>query len=719
LYYNTFVWGSFYLASLISDGLLLVFQELEGLAYYSLFVQNACFLLFFLSYFFIKVEEKLKKRVELGLILFFQISFATNWILLLITYNTFTFFLILLLILIETCISFESFYNFDFIFIKDKFPDFKTKFYSFLISIVYIEISLMTFGLLVERLGVFESIIISQLILFILTLLDIYFLKKINKIYGNFIHTISYFIISLFTLLSINQFIMRYPILLSLEFMIFLIMQVYTNYSLFTALNYLYPDKKDSLFKYSAYITHVLGICFYLNLFFLLLQGLILLEINPQLVFLCSSLTVHVLMMGDIYIIKLLGKIANYFRLLSWIFIMIFTTTYLIWLYVAYFIQLLATSIPLMILILIIETAYLFNLLGFSKYIDSNRKKIKFFLLLILYLDFVIWPLFYFKFDLFYILNLIILSCIILFVLTYIDIYVGLFESKSLLNLKKVSFLTIGVLLSLDVHILLGLIPNTNFFLNLNIALLIFVVFLGIIIKPFKEHSFKAFLFWLAFFLLLGSILYQVSLSFVFSGLIFFITMLIYPFIFLLEELRELFSKFLDSLIHFLRKIKQVIINKVHIIFHFLKTYYKVIWISLSVFIAVFSGLLVSPLYLYSLDWYRSILLIFAVFCLLYVVIPPKKSMDADTIFKRRMIRLIIGWGSVIAFTFMFIPLMWYIFTVFISMAVIGTVTLVYMGRKEEREKLSIKWRFYTLIILFIAFITFGVLFIFQFIFGY
>jgi len=38
----------------------------------------------------------------------------------------------------------------------------------------------------------------------------------------------------------------------------------------------------------------------------------------------------------------------------------------------------------------------------------------------------------------------------------------------------------------------------------------------------------------------------------------------------------------------------------------------------------------------------------------------------------------------------------------------------VYIGRKEEREKISIKWRFYTLLSLFLLLIIFGVLLFLQ-----
>jgi hypothetical protein len=104
----------------------------------------------------------------------------------------------------------------------------------------------------------------------------------------------------------------------------------------------------------------------------------------------------------------------------------------------------------------------------------------------------------------------------------------------------------------------------------------------------------------------------------------------------------------------------------------------------------------------------------FAIFGLLYLVIPSKKTEEPDIIFKRRILRLSVGWGSAISLLFIVITPVWYIFTVLISIGVVGTITLVYLGRKEEREKISIKWRFYTLLILFILLIIFAGLFITQ-----
>ncbi|HEC38476.1 MAG TPA: hypothetical protein ENI29_09580 [bacterium] len=283
-------------------------------------------------------------------------------------------------------------------------------------------------------------------------------------------------------------------------------------------------------------------------------------------------------------------------------------------------------------------------------------------------------------------------------------------------SLRTISFLTIGVLLSTNVFILLGLIPNSTFVLNLSVALLVFLIFLGIIVKPFRKHSLIAFTFWLALFSLLSSIAYQVSLFWVYPVSILSLAFLIYPFVFLLEELRELFNKLIDFLSKFFIKVKLLITNFFKTIFFYVKTYYKVFWFLFSTSTSIFFGILLSevgPLPIH-LNWFHDILLTFAIFGFLYLVIPAAKSLDPDVIFKRRIIRLSIGWGSVIAVLFMVIPIDGYIATTFISIAVVGTIILVYIGRKEEREKISIKWRFYTLLSLFLLLIIFGVLLFLQ-----
>jgi hypothetical protein len=361
-----------------------------------------------------------------------------------------------------------------------------------------------------------------------------------------------------------------------------------------------------------------------------------------------------------------------------------------------------------------LELTYLFKLLEFSKYIISSKEKIKKILIFILYLNFITWPLYNATLDPFFSLNLILASTGILFILTYIDNSIGVFNEKALVNLRKISFLTIGILLSSDIYISLGFIESLTLFLKLSVAFFAFLIFLGIIVKPFKEHSLIAFAFWVAIFSLLSSIIYQLSLSWEIGVAILVITFLIYPFVFLLEELRELFNKFVDLLIKAFKKFKSLVISALHSIFNFLKIHYKIIWIIFSAFLGIFFGILLSDVYLHILNPLHATLLSLAIFGLLYLIIPYAETGDPDLIFKRRILRLSIGWGSVIGLLFIVITPVWYIFTAFISIAVVGTIILVYLGRKEEREKISVKWRFYTLLSLFILLILFGVLFFIQ-----
>ncbi|MFX0137489.1 MAG: hypothetical protein ACFFDN_27875 [Candidatus Hodarchaeota archaeon] len=653
----------------------------------------------------------MKSLIEVILFTIFQGLFAINWLIIFNIFSILNFFSIILIILIETCLFFKTVKYFDVIFFKDKKPQFLLKSFSLLIILLYFETSLLIFGLMIEFVGVFESMLISQLLFFALTLLDIYSLKKIRKNYAHLIHTISFFIISLMIIFILNNFVAEYQILLSIEVLIFILMQFYTNYSFCTSLNQFYPSKFESIKKWRSNINHVLGTIFYIDLCLILLHTLILSNVEFLLILLILSLMVHVLMIIDLTLLKFLGKFANYFKVISWIFIMVFTTTILLWLYVIYFIEYLFSSVPLIIFILIIESAYLFKQLEFWDYIVSNKKRIKFYLISISYLNFTCWPIYYVTLNPFQVLNLMILSLVILFFFTYIDKYVGILKEKLLITLRKVSFSLIGLLLSIDVFILLTMVPTTTLTLDLSVSLLIFIVFLVFIIKPFKAHSLKAFAFWATICTLLSLIISE--LSHFWQGLFIFIPLMIipYPFVFLLEELRELFNKFVDILTKFFRKFKLLILNAFKAVFNFLKKNFKIIWILFSGFMAIFFGILL----LLTTKWIlQSFLLMIVIFGLLYLIVPSAKSDDPDVIFKRRIMRLSIGWGSVISLLFMFITPVWYFVTILISISVVGSIVLVYLRKKEEREKIAVKWRFYTLLTLFVFLIIFIILLVAQ-----
>ncbi len=644
--------------------------------------------------------------------IFIMVFTATYLISMFNIFNIVNYFTISLLILIETCFLFTLAKNLNVLFFEIKHPKFITKSVSSIIILLYFEISLLMYGLMIEFTGIFESILVSQLILFAFTLLDIYSIKRIKKGYAQFIHTISFFITTLMIVFILSQYVVQYPILLSFEILIFILMQFYTNYSFFASLSQLYPNRVESIKKRRSQMTQVLGTFFYISLVLPLFQVLISFNVPLTLIFLNLSITVHILMIIDVYILKFLGRISNYLRIMSWIFIITFTTT---WLYTTYLITLLITSIPLIFFILILETAYLFKILDFWEYIVSHKRRLRFYLISISYFNFISWPIYFVTSDPVHLLNLFIFSSIILFVFTYIDKYIGTVKEKSLVTLRKASFLTIGLLLSIDIFILLGLVPNTTLLLNLSVAALNFIFFLGIIVKPFRKHSLTAFAFWAAIFSLSSLIISELSQFWQIIPALVILMILIYPFVFLLEELRELFNKFVDILVKFFREIKQLINQAFRIFFNFLKAHYKVIWILFSACLAVFLGILLSELYLsILLGPVHPTLLTIAIFAFLILVVPSSKSSDPDVIFKRRVLRLSYGWGSVIAFLFIYIDPVWYIATILISISVVGSIILVYLRRKEEREKIAVKWRFYTLLTLFILFISFIILLVIQ-----
>jgi hypothetical protein len=716
LYYTLFISGSFYLGSLISEGIVNIFEELRGLTYYTLFFQNSILFIFILSLFLVKIETKLKSLIEIVLLSAFQGLLVINWISIFNLLSILNFFSINTIIVVETFLLFRTIKYLNRLYFETKKPKFLVRTFSILTIAIYFELSSLFYGLMFEivQTGLLVSILVSQVIFLALTVLDIYYLKKIKEGFAQLIHTSSYFVISLMVILILNIFVGYFPILLSLETLLFIIMQLYTNYSFFTSLKQIYSDKIEIFKKWKVNINHLLGICIYLNLGFILFQVLISLNANLQLILLSLSLLTHTLMILDIFLIKLLGRIANYLRMISWIFIMIFTTIYLIGIYIDFFIAYLFTSIPLIIFILVIETTYLFRLLSFWKLIRSSKEKIKSSMLIITYLNFISWPLYFSRLDFLLLLNLIALSLFIMFFFSFIDKYIGVLKEKILKVIRKASFITIGIILSINSFISLSSIPNSTFTLNLSVALFIFVIFLGFIVKPFRGHL-RGFSYWATTFILLSIIISQLYQIWQVLLVLVPLTLSIYPFIFLLEELREIFNNIVDLVKKFFRKIELLIINAFKAMYKFVKIHFRTIWFILSATIAIFLGILLSELVLSILiGVLHPTLLTIAVFAFLILVVPSSRSTDPDIIFKRRMLRLSYGWGSVIAFLFIYITPVWYIFTIFISIAVAGSIVLIFIGRKEEREKISVKWRFYTLLSLFIFLIIFGILFLIQ-----
>ncbi len=642
--------------------------------------------------------------------LLFKIFFAINWIVLFSVFHILNLFTIYFLILIETCLTFITIKYLDGLFKEGKFPNFLTKSNSLIIFLLYLETSLMIYGLAIEFLGFFESISLSQLTLFILTSFDIYFLKKIRESYGRLIHTISYFILSLSTLLILNQFVRFNPLLISIEVFIFLIMQFYTNHSFFLSLFHFNPDKAETYKRLKLKTHHSLGILLYVSVLSILIQSLLIIGVEISLLILITSLFLHGLMILDAYQLKLLGKLSMHLKAISWLLFMFFSNYYLIWIYVSYLSDILISSIPPLILLLIIELFYLIKLFEFLPKLSSYRDKIRKRLLTVLYFDFIIWPLFFLGFNLILNISLFLISFYVLVIISYIDERIShIFEEKFLKKLRFVTTLIILIILIVNIFSWLHFSFNLSLPLNICISLLIFSIFNIGLIKPYKRSHNFSFAYGGLISLLISLIIYFATSQTVTSILLFSIILTFYLFIFMLEVLKTLFNKLLDLLIHFFNRLKKFIKYIGIKIFDFLKLHYKIIWVTFSLFLAVSSGILLSPLQLNYLPWYHSIFVMLGLFGLLSLFLPSKKTEDVDLIFKHRMRKLITSWITVIAILFLFIKPNWYIFALWISIWIMGAILLPYVIHKERKDNISVKWRFYTLIIILTAIIIVGI----------
>jgi hypothetical protein len=317
----------------------------------------------------------------------------------------------------------------------------------------------------------------------------------------------------------------------------------------------------------------------------------------------------------------------------------------------------------------------------------------------------------------------------ILFIILFVDDYLGVFKEKSRKSLKKVSFLFIGALFSIDCFFLLTnfikpINPNFTISLNFCIASSILLVFVGIILNPFKQRHIIGFAYWAVFSIFLSLIvlssLLGVDVYFIYSNIITWgvalpIFLILFPFIFMFEELIELFNHLVEVLIkklkainlsikEFLKRIKALFILFYNKIVLFFKTYYKQAWLIISVLLCILIFYLLSTF----LNLILTLLVSITSFVLLtYIVSPAKFSEDQGRQFKWKMIYYIAIWLTLTAVIVGFISTipvylavliksLTLIFIALISSIIFGAIILVYIYREEKKGRISIKWRFFS-----------------------
>jgi len=307
-----------------------------------------------------------------------------------------------------------------------------------------------------------------------------------------------------------------------------------------------------------------------------------------------------------------------------------------------------------------------------------------------------------------------------LIIISLLDIRIKAIKPNLRIKTLKFAYAIFGIILSIDIFTVLEYIIQPNFPLNFSIAGLIFVIVIGFLIRPFKKRRVISFFYWLFIYLFISLIIFYAYLN-VWSFAVLLFGVLLYPFIFMLEELRELFNHFLDYLHKLISKIKYIIITSYKKLIKFLKMNFKVIRILICIIIGIMTGFIFSDFVLAVLSLYHSILLALATFGITYAFTDylwyhfyVKNLEDLKQIFRHKLKIFIIIWISFSSFIFALIlpyvtSVLYSLFLILTPLWGLGSILIWVVNRKEAKQKISVKTRFFitlSTIILFIIWVA-------------
>jgi hypothetical protein len=176
----------------------------------------------------------------------------------------------------------------------------------------------------------------------------------------------------------------------------------------------------------------------------------------------------------------------------------------------------------------------------------------------------------------------------------------------------------------------------------------------------------------------------------------------------MLEELKAFFNNILDNLRLIFISLKNALLGAYYSLINFLKNNIRVIAYILCLILGIIVGITFSENGLLPLlVWYHATLLGLAISGILISLIPPKKTDDIDKQFRNRMQRFITLWVSFTIFVLLLIipyitSILFGIILILSSIIILGAIMAIYIYRIEKKQKISIKWRFYTTIILIV-----------------
>ncbi|GAI72685.1 unnamed protein product, partial [marine sediment metagenome] len=255
--------------------------------------------------------------------------------------------------------------------------------------------------------------------------------------------------------------------------------------------------------------------------------------------------------------------------------------------------------VPIIIIILLLELVYGYalNLFDFWGLIKENKLKFRNFLIIVSYINFCSWPLYYLTLDILNITTmiLIVFGILLLLMLLDNDNNFNSINQKTRKQVSRFSLIGFGVFSSFDVYFALTILDPTKFLLNISTSLLIFMVFVGFLVKPFRKRKLLSFAYWALMVTLISLIFYDFYSS-GWSWSLLIVGILLYPFIFMLEELKEFFDKIVDNLSALYQIVKNAINSLVQGVIKFVKVNFKVIRIILCILLGIFTGILFSDL---------------------------------------------------------------------------------------------------------------------------
>lgn len=700
------LFGSSYFTSIFLN----VSPLLSGFSAIFLFLMIFSFLMFNLNQ-LVKIRFKLKVLFVYYLIFIVSfVSFFTSYIMI---FNLITILYLSLFSLIITSLLSYFISLLNKIYIEKLGTEMIKKVYSFLQFILYLEISLIFYSQFSVYFNIFESILTSQIVLSLISLIELKFIKKVKASYVLLIHTISFFNISWALYVIIFQFTYNY---FNLNIIFFILMQFYTNHLYFITKAEFNPTKKPNFKKWKLIRQKIIGSCFYLALLVYIVQYLILFIPDILLVVLISSILLHGLMYLDKYVSKFLATWSKYLIIFSGILIIGVSILYSLNWILTISIQI----IPITILIVLLEVTYLIRLLHLWNILKSEFAKNRNYLIILFYLDILTWPLFYLNLQIYNFLNILLIFFIILIIISLIDIRIKAIKPSLRRTIFKVGYTIFDIILSIQIYTLLEYIIQPNLPLNLSIAGLVFIIVIGFLIKPFKKRRLISFFYWFFIYLFISLIIFYAYLN-LWSFTVVVFGILLYPFIFMLEELRELFNHFLDYLQKLIIKIKYIIIAGYKKLIKFIKDNFKIVRILICIIFGIMMGFIFSEFVLGILNLYHSILLAIASFGIIYAFTDylwyffyVKKLGDVRQIFRQKLKIFIIIWISFSVFIFTLIlpyvgSVLYSLFLILIPFWGLGSILIWVVNRKEAKQKISVKTRFFitlSTIVIFVIWVT-------------